>query len=210
MLAQIHIRFQLFFSMWILILWYPLVLPCVFHTLVFPVCMCLPIISKRRSSSFILLLRKLSTSCIPRTKSAGKSNSYTICAKKLFKKVILRMWFSIALSNVTKLNKLALNWSEDVKELSFLIFLVEVIPLSGPGFLPSFSFYSCLDSKIILCIPLIFVTNNNLIISPVSLKFKKCSQKTKKVCTHKSLKSVYKKQKKVCTNKSSKSIYKNE
>ena len=75
-------------------------------------CLHVPIISKRRSSSFILLLRKLSTSCIPRTKSAGKSNPYTIRAKNLFKKVILRMWFSIALSNATKLNKLALTWSD--------------------------------------------------------------------------------------------------
>ena len=128
------------------------------------------------------------------------SNSYTIRAKKLFKKVILRMWFSIALSNVTKLNKLALNWSEDVKELSFLIFLVEVIPLSGPGFLPSFSFYNCLDSQIILCIPLMFVTNNNLIISPVSLKFKKCSQKNKK--------SVHTQKFKECLQKTKKSVHK--
>ena len=49
------------------------------------------IISKRCSSSFILLLRKLSTSCIPCTKSASKSNSYTICGKSLFKKIILQM-----------------------------------------------------------------------------------------------------------------------
>ena len=33
-------------------------------------CLHAPIISKQRSSSFILLLTKLSTSCIPRTKSA--------------------------------------------------------------------------------------------------------------------------------------------
>ena len=45
-------------------------------------CLHVPIISKRHSSSFILLVRKLSTLCIPRTKSAGKSNSYTICAKR--------------------------------------------------------------------------------------------------------------------------------
>ena len=75
-------------------------------------CLHVPIISKRRWSSLILLLRKLSTSCIPRKKSAGKSNLYTICAKKLFKKVILLMLFSIALSNVTKLSKLALSWSD--------------------------------------------------------------------------------------------------
>ena len=117
-------------------------------------CFHVPIISKRRSSSFILLLRKLWTSCIPRTKSAGKSNSYTICAKKLLKKVILRMWFSIALSIVTKLNKLKLSWSD-----SFIRSLIS----------PSFSFYNCIDSHIMLCISLIFVTNKNLIISPVSL-----------------------------------------
>ena len=102
MFAQIQTRFQLFSSMWIL--WDFLVLPRVFHT-----CLHVSIISKRRSSSFILLLKKLSTSCVHRTKSAGKSSSYAICAKKLFKKVILRMRFPIALSNVTKVNKLTLS-----------------------------------------------------------------------------------------------------
>ena len=45
----------------------------------------------------------------PHTKSAGKSNSNIICAKSLFEKVIVQMRFLIALSNVTKLNKLALS-----------------------------------------------------------------------------------------------------
>ena len=36
-------------------------------------------------------------------------------------------------------------------------------------------------------------------------KFKKCSQKIKKVCTKKSSKSVYKNKKNVCTHKSLKS-----
>ena len=91
-------------------------------------CLQVPIISKRRSSSFILLLRKLSTSCISRTKSAGKSNSYTICAKNLFKKVVLQMWFSIALSNVIKLNKLALSCSDSFirSRISVIVFFLQL------------------------------------------------------------------------------------
>ena len=64
-------------------------------------CLHVPIISKQRSSSFILLLRKLSTSCIHRTKSVGKSNSYTICAKKIIspesspRKLYLKFYFDL-------------------------------------------------------------------------------------------------------------------
>ena len=64
-------------------------------------CFHVSIISKQRSSSFILLLRKLSTSCIHRTKSVGKSNSYTICAKKIIspesspRKLYLKFYFDL-------------------------------------------------------------------------------------------------------------------